>query len=69
MASSHQIHPNRVASAHQVAQRLLLSSGNPDRVQLAGQQQPRTVYVTTALPHRVVKMVPVGTPVEFVLVK
>jgi hypothetical protein len=40
MASSHQIHPDRVAGADQVAQRLLLIAGNPDRVQLARQQQP-----------------------------
>jgi hypothetical protein len=39
------------------------------RVDLTGQSQPLTLYVTTASPHRVVKMAPVGQPIEFVLVK
>jgi zinc protease len=39
------------------------------RVELTGQSQPLTLYVTTASPHRVVKMAPVGAPIEFVLVK
>jgi zinc protease len=39
------------------------------RVDLTGQQQPLTLYVTTASPHRVVKMAPAGRPIEFVLVK
>jgi hypothetical protein len=38
-------------------------------VEITGQQQPLTLYVTTASPHRVVKMAPAGVPVEFVLVK
>lgn len=39
------------------------------RVDLAGQAQPMTFFVTTAAPYRIVKMLMVGTPVEFVLVK
>jgi hypothetical protein len=39
------------------------------RVDVTGQTQPLTLYVTTASPHRVVKMAPVGSPIEFVLVK
>jgi hypothetical protein len=39
------------------------------RVDLTGQQQPLTLYVTTASPHRVVKMAPAGGQIEFVLVK
>jgi zinc protease len=39
------------------------------RVELTGQSQPLTLYVTTASPHRVVKMAPGGAPIEFVLVK
>src|ERR1019366_3418090 len=40
MPRSHQIPPDRVTGADQVTQRLLLIAGNPDRVQLARQQQP-----------------------------
>lgn len=40
MAGAHQVCADRLASAHEIAQRLLLSSRNPDRVQLARQQQP-----------------------------
>ena len=40
MPSSHQLHPDRVAGTNQVAQRLLLIAGDPDRVKLARQQQP-----------------------------
>lgn len=39
------------------------------RVELTGQQQPLTLYVTTATPHRLVKMGMTGTPLEFVLAK
>jgi predicted Zn-dependent peptidase len=39
------------------------------RVLMSGQSQPLTLYITTAAPHRVVKMAPAGQPVEFVLVK
>ena len=39
------------------------------RVELAGSTPPMTFYVTTATPHRIVKMAMVGTPLEFVLVK
>lgn len=38
------------------------------RVEVSG-QPPLAMYVTTAAPHRVVKITPVGAPVEFVLVK
>ena len=38
------------------------------RVELSG-QPPLAMFVTTTAPHRVVKMMPVGAPVEFVLVK
>ncbi len=39
------------------------------RVEVTGQEQPMTLWVTSAAPHRVVKMAMAGTPVEFVLVK
>ncbi len=39
------------------------------RIELAGSTPPMTFYVTTATPHRIVKMAMVGTPLEFVLVK
>ena len=40
MPAAHQIHPHALARADQVTQRLLLGPRNPNRVQLAGQQQP-----------------------------
>lgn len=39
------------------------------RVEVTGQEQPMTMYVTAAAPHRIVKMTLPGQPVEFVLVK
>ena len=39
------------------------------RAELTGGDQPMTLYVTTAAPHRVVKMAIVGTPLEIVLAK
>ena len=39
------------------------------RVEVTGQDQPMTLFVTTAAPYRIVKMALAGTPVEFVLVK
>lgn len=39
------------------------------RVELTGQDQPLTFFITTAEPHRVVKMAFTGAPVEYVLVK
>ena len=39
------------------------------RVEITGQEQPMTMYVTSAAPHRIVKMTLAGQPVEFVLVK
>ncbi|HEX9482946.1 MAG TPA: insulinase family protein, partial [Gemmatimonadaceae bacterium] len=39
------------------------------RVELTGQQQPLTFYVSTTAPHRLVKMTMTGTPLEFVLAK
>ena len=39
------------------------------RVELTGQDQPLTLFITTAAPYRIVKMAMTGTPVEFVLVK
>ena len=38
------------------------------RVELSG-QPPLAMFVTTTAPHRVIKLMPVGAPVEFVLVK
>jgi hypothetical protein len=49
MPGAHQIHPHRLASAHQVAQRLLLGPRHPDRVQLAGQQQAGQMLGVTAV--------------------
>ena len=40
MPAAHQVHPHRIPRADQVTQRLLLIARNPDRMQLAGQQQP-----------------------------
>ncbi len=40
MPTAHQVNANRFASADQVAQRLLLIAGNPDRVEFPRQQQP-----------------------------
>jgi len=39
------------------------------RVQLAGGPAPVAMYVTTAAPHRLIKVAPQGTPLEFVLAK
>jgi hypothetical protein len=39
------------------------------RVELAGGHAPVAMYVTTAPPHRLVKVAPQGTPLEFVLTK
>ena len=39
------------------------------RVELTGQDQPFTYFITIAEPYRVVKMALTGAPVEFVLVK
>ena len=39
------------------------------RVDATGGQAPSTMYITTAAPHRVVKLAPAGAPIEFVLVK
>lgn len=39
------------------------------RVEITGQEQPITMYVTSTAPHRIVKMTLAGQPVEFVLVK
>jgi zinc protease len=39
------------------------------RVEMTGGQTPVTMYVTTAAPHRLVKLAPGGQPVEIVLVK
>ena len=39
------------------------------RVELTGQSQPMTLFVTTAAPYRIVKMTLAGTPVEFVLAR
>ena len=39
------------------------------RVDLSGGQAPIAMYVTTALPRRLVKIAPQGTPIEFVLAK
>ncbi len=39
------------------------------RVEVTGGQAPRTFYVTTAAPHRLVKVSTAGVPIEFVLAK
>ena len=39
------------------------------RVELTGQSQPMTLFVTTAAPYHIVKMTLAGAPVEFVLVR
>lgn len=39
------------------------------RVDVGGGEAPIAVFVTTAAPHRIVKIAPAGQPVEFVLVK
>jgi hypothetical protein len=39
------------------------------RVEVTGGQQPVTMFVTTAAPHRLVKLSPAGAPVELVLAK
>ena len=39
------------------------------RVELAGASAPVAMYVTTTAPHRLVKVAPQGTPLEFVLAK
>lgn len=39
------------------------------RVEMAGGQAPVAMYVTTAVPHRLVKVAPQGAPLEFVLAK
>jgi hypothetical protein len=49
VTAAHQIHPDRLASANQVTQRLLLVAGNPDRMKLAGQQQPHQVLSVTTI--------------------
>jgi hypothetical protein len=38
-------------------------------VDLTGGEAPLTIYVTVAAPHRVIRVAPVGQPVEFVLAK
>ena len=48
-ARAHQVHPNRLARAHQVAQRLLLATGDADRDELACQQQPHEVLSIAAV--------------------
>src|SRR3954451_23843874 len=49
MARAHEIHADVLARADQVAQRLLIRPGDPDRVQLAGPQQPRQVLGVAAV--------------------
>lgn len=39
------------------------------RVEVSGSEQPVTLFVTTAPPHRLVKLAPAGAPVELVLAK
>lgn len=39
------------------------------RVEVTGGQAPRTFFVTTAAPHRLVKVTTAGAPIEFVLAK
>jgi len=39
------------------------------RAEMTGGQTPVTFFVTTAAPHRVVKIAPAGQPVEIQLVK
>jgi hypothetical protein len=47
MTGAHQIHPDRLAGADQVAQRLLLIARNPDRMQLPRQQLHQVLRVPT----------------------
>jgi predicted Zn-dependent peptidase len=42
---------------------------NVFRVEQTGSDQPSTLFITTAAPHRVVKVSLVGAPIEFVLAK
>ena len=49
MLSARQIHPQHLARADQITQRLLLGARDPDRVQLAGEQQPHQVLSVTAI--------------------
>jgi hypothetical protein len=39
------------------------------RVDVTGGQQPATYFVTTAAPHRLVKVTNAGAPIEVVLAK
>jgi hypothetical protein len=47
--AAHQIDAHRLARADQIAQRLLLGAGHPDRVQLARPQQPDQMLGITAV--------------------
>ena len=49
VTAAHQIHPHRVTRADQVTQRLLLIARHPDRMQLAGQQQPDEMLGVTTV--------------------
>jgi hypothetical protein len=47
--AAHQVDPDRLARAHEVAQGLLFGARHADRVQLAGQQQPHEVLGVAAV--------------------
>lgn len=52
-------------------EKLAVPAGTFDvyRVELSGGQAPVSMYVTTEMPHRLVKIAPQGAPLEFVLAK
>ena len=52
-------------------EKLTVPAGTFDayRVELTGSERPATLWVTTTAPHRVLKQVQAGVPVEFVLAK
>jgi hypothetical protein len=49
MPGAHQIHPDRLPGADEIAQRLLLGPRHPDRLQLAREQQPDEVLSVTTI--------------------
>ena len=52
-------------------EKLTVPAGSFDvyRIELSGGQAPVSMYVTTEMPHRLVKIAPQGAPLEFVLAK
>ena len=60
-----------VALAVKATESITVPAGTFDvyRVELAGASTPVAMYITTTPPHRLVKVAPQGTPLEFVLAK